>query len=105
MELNDQVSHEDVVKLAMLYLISCLLYTTSYNKSVDERHMRLFDKLECDDFAWGEDLYRITLKSFKSALSLENKKRLSGKKIFLFLSTEQISTFPPTVGLRDNCLP
>ncbi|KAL2555486.1 Ubiquitin-like protease domain-containing protein [Forsythia ovata] len=80
MGLNDQVSREDVVKLAKLYLISCFLYTTSYNKSVDERHMRLVDRLECDDFAWGEDLYRITLRSFKSALSLENKKRVSGKK-------------------------
>ncbi|KAL2465812.1 Uncharacterized protein Adt_41663 [Abeliophyllum distichum] len=80
MGLNDQVSDEDVVKLAKLYLISCFLYTTSYNKSVDERHMRLVDRLECDDFAWGEDLYRITLKSFKSALNLENKKRVSCKK-------------------------
>ncbi|KAL2498442.1 Uncharacterized protein Adt_23992 [Abeliophyllum distichum] len=76
MGLNDQVSHEDVVKLAKLHLISCFLYTTSYNKSVEERHMRLVDKLECDDFVWGEDLYRITLKSFKFALSLKNMKRL-----------------------------
>ncbi|KAL2542247.1 Sentrin-specific protease 1 [Abeliophyllum distichum] len=80
MGLNDQVSHEDVMKLAKLYLISCFKYTTSYNKLVDERHMRLVDRLECDDFAWGEDLYRITLKSFKNALSLENKKCVSGKK-------------------------
>ncbi|KAL2524958.1 protein of unknown function DUF1985 [Abeliophyllum distichum] len=74
MALNDQVSDEDVVKLAKLYLISCFLYTAYYNKSVDERHMRLVDRLECDDFAWGEDLYQITLKSFKSALNLKNKK-------------------------------
>ncbi|KAL2497171.1 Uncharacterized protein Adt_22721 [Abeliophyllum distichum] len=56
MRLNDQVSHEDVVKLAKLYLISYFLYTTSYNKSVDERHMRLVDRLECNDFV-GERIF------------------------------------------------
>lgn len=73
---NDQ----DVVRIGVLYLITSFLFTTSYKKLVDDSLMALVDSDEMETFAWGKELYRITLSSLKSALRNKSLTVKGGKK-------------------------
>lgn len=71
---------KNVVKIGVLYLITSFLFTTSYKKLVDDSLMALVDSDEMETFAWGEELYRITLSSLKSALRNKSLTVKGGKK-------------------------
>ncbi|KAL2532096.1 DUF1985 domain-containing protein [Abeliophyllum distichum] len=80
LNLNDEVPDVDVVKLAILHLISSFLYTTLYKKCVDDVHMRLVDSDHMANFTWGYDIFHITIRHMNSALNPENKNLDDGKK-------------------------
>ncbi|KAL2551405.1 Sentrin-specific protease 1 [Forsythia ovata] len=84
LDLNDEVPVVDVVKLAILHLISSFLFTTSYKKCVDDVHMRLVDSDDMANFAWGYDLFQITIRHMKLALNPENKNQDVGKKAWSY---------------------
>ncbi|KAL2512390.1 Uncharacterized protein Adt_17990 [Abeliophyllum distichum] len=59
---------EDVVRFGLLYLLTNLMFMTTYKKSVEESLMVLIDSLEFNSYAWGKELFKITLSSLKAGL-------------------------------------
>ncbi|KAL2479856.1 Uncharacterized protein Adt_32822 [Abeliophyllum distichum] len=58
----------DVVKLGCLLLLTSVMFTTAYKRSVEEWMMVMVDSEEMNTFAWGKKLFKFTLSSLKSCL-------------------------------------
>lgn len=72
--LNATTTDEDVVKLAILYLISSFLYTFDSGFVVADEYFTLVDSPHMETFTWGKELLRITYKYLKLALAKSSPK-------------------------------
>nr|XP_033515554.1 uncharacterized protein LOC117280007 [Nicotiana tomentosiformis] len=62
-------SHDDAMKLAIIYFVESVLMGKRKNRNVSERVMKIVDDDElCSSFNWGSLYYEKLLKSLKSCL-------------------------------------
>ncbi|KAL2532769.1 DUF1985 domain-containing protein [Abeliophyllum distichum] len=66
-----QLSDRDVISLASLFVLTSLMFTTSYKRSVEESLMVLVESKEMNTYAWGNELFGFTISSLRS--DLKNK--------------------------------
>ncbi|KAL2542463.1 DUF1985 domain-containing protein [Abeliophyllum distichum] len=61
-------SDRDVSNNGILYLITSLMLTKSYKRSVEDSLVVIVDSDERNTYAWGKELFRTTISLLKSAL-------------------------------------
>ncbi|XP_050221529.2 uncharacterized protein LOC126671766 [Mercurialis annua] len=62
-------NEDDAFKMAVLYFIEHFLYNNKTECNVPNEHFYLVSSGEFENFAWGKDLFHITLEFLKSKLS------------------------------------
>ncbi|KAL2505839.1 Uncharacterized protein Adt_21460 [Abeliophyllum distichum] len=68
---SDYLCDDDVVRFGLLYFLTNLMFTVTYKRLVEESLMVLIDSPEFNSYAWGKELFKITLSSLK--VGLRNK--------------------------------